>query len=807
MRHPLKTVTLEMSFKPFKDGFAPDNVAKVLRELFRQWDALTRHAEAIQVMLWTSDGSEILEYTGDLDAEMAWAQYIGGANRSHTFEYDPKREALHARHYDYCANPPRLTYRLYRDVIAAIKRIGCELTGKRVTVGATFDPGPEFAKSRFKYEWHPEICLGASMGAGTMVCCYASLKGDTRNYAAFPKGIPDGLPFGTFLGRQSKLFTSAMGFDYLWLSNGFGFGMETWGVKGAVFDGTKFDAARRHECGTKNLEFWNLLRAELPDLPLETRGTNLLTGTDIGGDGVPLREIYRGGFGIQSPPNSPWAALNHDYGLELAGWMSHIAELPPDNQTILYRYYIHDPWWLNSPWLDRYGREAHDIFLPGAVARLDGKAQVRIADHINILTVDDSLGDMPERVPNEVTPHLLECRRTAPDQAGPLVWSYPFDEYHDHAFGAEGAMETPWFGDWLIHSAINDGLPLNTVVSTGNLVAGLATDPAAYAGRILVTPVPQAGDPLDAVLPGLIASGAKVLLYGPTAKASDAMRKLIGVAAAPPIHGTCTIELAVADDTCARPAPTRVVHRELLNLGGCAEVAAGARVLATLSQGEERRAVATVNRRIEWKGGTVAWVRGTNGCTYKGGHLPDPDSAADTWPAERLLRLALGEFGWSIRMGRSAADQPGHSLTVHRSDNGWWFAGLARSTNVPLRLRCPDGAPLLLGHEAWLEDGHAVYHLPRAWRREVRVFVDQAQGGEIACVEGTHEQMGTVRRFWVKNLKDANVVIYPEAGRTATVLCDPVWPFFLGQAVEHTVEDGGRRIVCHHVTGNLSVIW
>jgi hypothetical protein len=807
MVHPLSIVTLEMSLKPFRDGFTPDVVERICRELFRQWDALTRHAEAVQVMLWSSDGSEILEYAGDLDAEMAWAQYIGGANRSHTFAYDPKREALHARHYDYCPNPPRLTFRLYRDLIAAIKRIGREVTGKPVSVGATFDPGPEFAKSRFKYAWHPEICLGASMGTATMVCCYATLHADTRVYAAFPHGIPDDLPFGTFLGRQAKLFLPAMGFDYLWLSNGFGFGMETWGVKGAVFDGTRFHAERRHECGSKILEFWRLLRRELPDFPIETRGTNLLTGTDIGGDGVPLREIYRGGFGIQAPPNSPWAALNQDYGLELAGWMSHIAELPPDNPAILYRYYIHDPWWLNSPWLDRYGREAHDIFLPGAVARLDDRGQVRIPDHINLLTIDDSLGDMPERVPNEVIPHLLECRRTAPDQAGPLVWVYPFDEYHDHAFGVDGAMEKPWFGDWLIHSAINDGLPLNTVVSTSNLLAGMTANPTAYVGRILITPVPHAGDPMDLALPALVAAGAKILLYGPTATASDTVRTLIGVTQATSISGTCTIELTIADDGCSTPVPTRVVHRELLNLGGCTEVAAGAHVLATLVQGEQRRSVATVHRRIEWHGGAVAWVRGTNGCRYQDGHLPTPDSTADTWPAERLLRLALAEFNWSIRMDRSAPDQAGHSLTVHRSDNGWFFAGLARSTNVPVRLRCPDGAPLLAGHEAWLEGGHAVYHMPRAWRRECRAFVDQAQGGEVTCVEGTHELFGKVRRFWVRGLRDATVVLYPELGRTASVLVDPAWPYVMGLPVEHTVEDDGRRIVCRHVTGNLTVIW
>ena len=806
--HPLNAVTLEMSLKPFKHGFTAEAAEPVIRELFRQWEALTRHAKTVQIMLWASDGSEILEYTGEFDVRMEWGQYIGGANRSHTFEHDPKREALHARCYDYLPDPPKLTYRLMREVIAALKRIGGEITGKPVLVGATFDPGPEFAKSRFKYEWHPEICLGESMGAATMVCCYARLNGDQRSYAGFPQGIPDQLPFGTFLGRQAKHFLTDMGYDYLWLSNGFGFGMETWGVKGAVFDGTAFRAERRHECGEKNLEFWRLLRTELPaSTPIETRGTNLLTGTDIGGDGVPLREIYRGGFNLQAPPNSPWAALDHDFGLELTGWMSHIAELPSDNQSFVYRFYIHDPWWLNSPWLDRYGREAHDIFLPGAIGRLGPDGAVRIADHLNLLTVDDSFGDMPERVPNEVIPHLLECRRSAPDEAGPLVWVYPFDEYHDHAFGPDANLEEPWFGDWLVRGAINEGLPLNTVASTASFSAILRDHPERLAGRILVAPVPHAGDPLTAQLIGWVRGGGKVLLYGPTTWASDELRALIGIKQDTPLSGFGTIELSLTDDACAGPVLQRIIHRELLNCGGFGEVAAGASVLASFVCAGGRRAAATVRRHVDWAGGTVAWVRGSNGTAYINGHHPTPDPVAETYRSERLLRLVLVEFGWSIHLSRHTATQPGHTITVHRSANGWWFAGLARSTTVPVRLRSPDGAPLLLGQEAWLEDGHAIYHHPRAWRRECRVFVDQAQPGEVSCIEGTHEKMGAIRRFWVRGLRDATVTIYPESGRSAEVLLDPPWPFMLGGAVEHSVEDGGRRIVCRHVTGLLCITW
>lgn len=82
--------------------------------------------------------------------------------------------------------------------------------------------------------------MGNTMGAKTFVCCYATLNEDKEHYAGFPSGIPQGTPFGTFFGKQSQHFLTDMGFDFLWLSNGLGFGMETWSATGAVFDGKNF---------------------------------------------------------------------------------------------------------------------------------------------------------------------------------------------------------------------------------------------------------------------------------------------------------------------------------------------------------------------------------------------------------------------------------------------------------------------------------------------------------------------------------------------------------------------------------------
>ena len=111
-----------------------------------------------------------------------------------------------------------MTYGILRKIVAALKDAGHKILGeeKNILVGETFDVGPEFAISPFKYERHPEICFGSAMGWKCFVCSYATLHADTVSYAGFPTGIPEGLPFGTFFGRQSQHFLRDLGFDFIW---------------------------------------------------------------------------------------------------------------------------------------------------------------------------------------------------------------------------------------------------------------------------------------------------------------------------------------------------------------------------------------------------------------------------------------------------------------------------------------------------------------------------------------------------------------------------------------------------------------
>ncbi|WP_168120280.1 hypothetical protein [Paenibacillus sp. HB172176] len=810
----MKSITLEMSLKPFKSMEAPD-VEAVCQALFSQWRPLLKHADTVKVMLWASDGSEILEYDRNLDKEMEWAKYIGGANPrdKRALKNDPDGVGLHARSYLYMAEPPFLTYRIFRKIVETIKRIGKETLSKKILVGATFDPGPEFAKSPFKYERHAEILRGVSMGPNSFVCCYSVLHADSRSYAGFPDGIPEGTPFGTFFGRQSQLFLQDMGFDYLWLSNGFGFGTETWGTTGAIYDGESFYPEKVKSVKNDILMFWRLFRKECPDMPLETRGTNLTAGIDLSTDGVPLRDIYEGKFGILPPPNSPWAALDGDFGLELTGYMSRIAELP-EGDDYLFRFYPHDPWWMNSPWLDRYEGQPHDIYLPLAVSRMNGNGEVINPNHLNLLSIDNSLGDLPDQVANEVMPHLLKATLQQPDAPSPLVWVYPFREYHEAAAADEPDVARPFFQDWFIRGAINQGLPLSTVVSTDNFAASVSRFPELYNGSILVSPVPDRDSEWEAALLGWMAKGNKAVLYGSVRHAGNKLLKALNLTSTSPLDGELDVQNRLSLDELRGGAwPKRILHRPELSDGGIDTVLQDendghTEVAAIVGRGSNRRIAALIRRLPEWQGGGLAWVRGTNGNRYEEGrHLLVPDDAAQYFPAESLLRLILTQFGIVVRTVKEEPGTKDPVVMVHRNKGGFYFSGYSPDTTADLKLQFPMGAPLLMGWETRLEEGCSVYRLPRAWEAECRVFVGQEERSLLSCRMIPPAGHDVKRRIQVSGLKDADVVLFPETGfeEDTRVTLNAQPPFVTGEPFDCRLTDTpwGKAFVIHGVTGNL----
>lgn len=805
-------ITLEASLKPFKEKSEP-YYRKVAAEMFMQWHSLLRHADTISVMLWTSDGSEILNYSGKPDQPLEWAKYIGNPNTEHEIGSGPQELSLHERAYLYLENPPDFTYKDLKIIVSILKETGESITGKPVRIGATFDPGPEFAKSPFKYEKHPEILEGSAMGEKSFVFSYATLNADDESYAGYPDGIPANTPFGTFFGRQSQHFLTDLGFDYIWFSNGFGFGMEPWSSTGTIFTGTGFDAEKLPDTREKIINFWNLFRAECPDFRIETRGTNLSAGIDLAKDGVDLKAIYNGGFNILPPPNSPWAALDGDFGLEMVGYMSRISELPDDRY--IFRYYTHDPWWLNSPWLDRYGREPHDIYLPMAVSRINEKGEITLPTHLNFLTIDDSFGNMPTQVPDEVIPHILKARYDSPTAPGPLVWVYPFDEYHAWVHNQQERLPEIYYGDWYIRQAINNGLPLNTVISTGNFGKALSEKPGLFNQSVLLSIVPDAGSAYEKELISFIQQGGQAVIYGPADYAGEEFLAMLNLENVSPLSGELTISRNYRLDALQQADPAVIRHEALFSGGGLRSTVknkqdASTKLLAQAKQASAARDMAWIRSHLDWSGGKIAYVRGTNSSHFTGKRLLEPDDPTRYFTSPNYLRYVLSELGFSYATDKNSPAVKSPVLSISRSNNGYFFAGYVPNTTVKHRFKLAPGAPVLLGYDTGLENGHSVYHFPTSWNRECRVFVEQVNG-VVSCKEMHSGELGISRRLQVSGLENATVRIFPDDGISEDQIhfyLNAGYPWKKGQLDFQKGEEAfGNNYKVEGVSGTLVVSW
>lgn len=817
---PMKTftgVTLEMSLKPFKKN-EKTYIEVVCRKAFEQWNPLLQHADTVSVMLWTADGSEILDYSGNLNQRLEWGMYIGNPNTEYEVNSGPEELSIHERAYTYLQNPPEYTYGDLRYIVETLKSEGRRVTGKPVRVGATFDPGPEFAKSPFKYKKHPEICMGNTMGTKTFVCCYAVLNADNEPYAAYPDGIPQGTPLGAFFGKQSQAFLSDLGFDYLWLSNGFGFGMETWSATGAIFDGKSFHAEKVNDTRDKIMAFWKLFRSGCPDFRVETRGTNLSVGIDIAGDGVDLRGIYDGGFNVLPPPNSPWAALDGDFGLELTGYMSRIAELPDDRY--LFRFYTHDPWWSNSPWLDRYGREAHDIYLPMAVARIDKKGETKLPTHLNFLSIDDSYGNMPDQVPEEVMPHILQGRRISPDRPGQVVWVYPFDEYHDRIYRQPERAEEIYYADWFIRQAMNDGFPMNTVVSTRNFASLMQQNYSGFDESVLVTVVPDAGSEVEKQLMNFVRRGGNLIVYGPAGYAGKEFLDFMNIRLTDALSGDFTVSGLDDFDKARKAFSTVLRHDRQMSGGGIETVTADAKdpatkVLVKAKQGSAvrdivvMREIAQTQPKTKNQKSKIVYVRGTNSATYRGGKLLTPDNPEQFFTGGSLMRYALSRMGYTVRYEKRTPAQRNPVNVIARHDNGFYFAGYVPDQTVEQQFRFPQGAPVFTGMETEIKDGFTTYRLPKSWSKECRIFVEQ-KDGVVSCFE-IPRRYQTSRRLQLNGLSNATVRFYHSREipvEKLRVHLNENYPFKKGQIEAKALHDTqGSYCEFKNITGQLVFSW
>ena len=114
-----KDINLEVSMKVFQKNDTR-YICKLVSRIYDQWAYLLEKRETISFLLWVADGSELLDYTGNLEKEIEWACFAGNANNPTIEEGEDPGVDLHEKNVPYLPEVPKITYRV-------IQRIAAEL--------------------------------------------------------------------------------------------------------------------------------------------------------------------------------------------------------------------------------------------------------------------------------------------------------------------------------------------------------------------------------------------------------------------------------------------------------------------------------------------------------------------------------------------------------------------------------------------------------------------------------------------------------------------------------------------------------
>ncbi|MFW6293626.1 MAG: hypothetical protein ACOC7V_15070 [Spirochaetota bacterium] len=751
-------VAVEFSLKPFglDDGVSFDERAE---QVVTAWRPLWEAGAEASFMLWVADGSDILEWSGDVDQELEWGRYIGFCNIDRGAFRKEMGDQIYGRPYIEHARPFR--YADLKAIVSSLRAAGERLLGRPITVGATFDPGPEFAESPFKYTRHDEIiCHALDNGRWTfpMVDAAATLRADPGRFAAYPDGIPEGERFARFLGRQIGSYCRDLGFDYVWLSNGFAFSPAPWDSVGPAFDGERFDPAERERRRDLFTTVWDDLREGCGDIPIEVRGTNFTAANDLAVNGVDYRRLYGEDFVRLPPPNSPWGALGSDYGLELVGYLSRIVGSP--KARYLFRYYANDPWFRQNPWTDIFYGQPYDVFLPLACNMLadDGRAVSPVV--VNILTGDTELGEVDALTGLQVASHIRTALADRPDDVGLVTWIYPFDYNHDIVGEGAHRQAEVLFCDWYVRGLINRGFPVSSVATAD------AFERRCQDGEVplttLLLPTGAASTAGDAeLLLGWLRRGIPAILYGPAASLHESVAAELGVTSGGPVEG----ELALVGSN-GRELGT-ILHEPVGSGGAITAVGAGSTAIDVLvyarpADGEPRPYV-VASREFP-----LVWIRGTNNhetrLGERGPRVPAP--RPDYFDSTVLINEIFARTGHTVRV-ENDADGPAHML-FSRRERAWFLSGYAARPAGVVRLRFSDGAPVFHATTTRIEEGASLYPLSRVMRHECRVFVRQ-ESGVVTCTTRSRGHRRAELSLGIRDLADATLVFYPPEGARTVV--------------------------------------
>ncbi len=799
------TFTISPTLKPWKSR-DPAEIERVCRAMYQPWERVIARSAELKIGFTIGNGEHILKWSGNLSDTFEWDRYKGHNNAQYAqFTFEPIQLEL------YMDNPPDFTYRDLKLIMDTLRRVAWEQYHIIARIGMNFEPGPEFCESSFRYVEHPEILNYQGGGHGVSIAFDGVLHADGYHYAAYPDGIPEGEPFGRFLGKQMRHFCETFGVEEVSLSNGLGFGTCPWTLNGRNFDGERFGLIDYAKESRQMEAFWEMFKAETP-YPVSAQGTNWPVGADLATKCIPLREFYDRrylGFPLGYTVS---VFFNDSVGFAMQSLLTRSAHT--DGFSV--GFYLHDMWYPQDPFDDYpYDGEAFDLYIPASTTVIGTNGQPL---HMMGTSVgaNDEHGDFCPQTAVKYLPHLERALDHLPDAVSPLTLLYPFNEFHEAAAATDKRyLSDLYFADCYAACAIDSGLPLNTVCATENFEAALRT--GALRDTILYSPMPfeQAGYVEQLI--AYIQQGGQVLLVGSEERAHPLIRSLLGLASAEGIEGELRFSAhpALQDVADGPLSEGRLQHRAVDSGGPVTSVLSGEAevlVLARVLSQQVERVYAVERADPDWNGGRVVWLRGSLPF-----HIEDGENIRYVSPAllsaARFPRYLLSRFGYTIteRFDRKSSTA---QVMLWRHRNGLYFTGYVPDNTLELGLSTPDGAPVLTGMTCILRDGAAHYHIPTTLWKECRIFVRQ-QEGKLRC-RHIHMHKFTDCVLSVEGLSDAEVLIRVPRDKMNTaevrVFCSSMSVTQKMQTSDlseyHMKKDlDACTIRLEHVTGRLQVNW
>ncbi len=707
-------LSLEVTAKPFKSR-DPRDVEKVCRELFRIWKRPVMRADEVCICMSIGNGEHILKWSGNMDDLVIWDQWKGHNNARYAFDMDSFAGIPLENYID---NPLPMKYSDLYTIGETLKRVCKEECSKNCRLFTNFEPGPEFAESAFKYVEHPEILNKQGAAHGASVAFDACLHKDAYHYAAYPDGIPEGEPFSRFLGKQVNHFFKTFGYEGISLSNGLGFGTFPWTLNGRNFDGKQFGLVDFKEESESMGEFWKIFKKEAP-YPAAAQGTNWPVASDLATKCIPLKDYYDKKYLDLPLGNTVSVFFNDSVGFSMQALLSR-SSYADGFRTY---FYLNDMWYPQNPFEDfPYDEEAYDFYIPASMSLIDSKGNHEALSG-TAMSVGNENGEFAEGTFIKFLPHYERALDHLPDRVSPLTLLYPFEEFHEAAAADKKYLPMLYFTDCFAATAIDSGLPLNSVCATGNFEKAL--EKGTLDETILMTVLPMEGSSYVDKLIAFIRGGGRVLFYGSERYADKRIKDLLGLKTDTAIDGEITLEAAkdledVSDETLTGRI---LMHTPVDSDGGVSAAAENTNVLCEVIKGDVRRAYMTEK---EIGAGKAVWVRGTLPFSIENGeNIVYHDDRFISAP--RFLRYALSRFGWKILESFSQKSNP-MQLMMFRHDNGLYFTGYAPDNTLSLGLSTPMGAPLLPGFTTEIKDGAAWYHVPTTLWKPCNIFVKQAEG-------------------------------------------------------------------------------